>query len=110
MVLLAPLDPSIRAFVKELTAAVRSLGSIAATLSDAYPWVKYLPRDERDLFVAELTHELAAGTSEEVLESAALLVDAWKATAEIYADPDLLRRLSGPIEMTHGGTVSRPLS
>ena len=49
-----------------------------------------------------------AAASIGVLESVALLVGAWKATAEVYADPDLLRRLSGPIEITHGGRVPRP--
>jgi len=79
-------------------------------MSDAHPWVKNLPREERDLFAEEVAHELAAGASVEVLESAALLVDAWEATAEVYTDTDLLHRLFGPIEITHGGRVPHPPS
>ncbi|WP_428115503.1 hypothetical protein [Candidatus Poriferisodalis sp.] len=108
MVLLAPLDSSPRASFKALTAAARRPDPIGAALSDAYPWVKYLPREERELFAEELTKELAAAASAGVFEPVALLADAWKATAEVYADPDLRRRLSGPIEITHGGRVPRP--
>ena len=88
--------------------AVHSPDALGAALVDAYPWVKYLPRAERELFAQELTQELVAAASIEVLEPVALLVGAWKATAEVYADPDLLRRLSGPMEITHGGRVPRP--
>lgn len=107
MVLLALLVSPNRASCNELAAAVRSPDSISAALGDAYPWVKNLPRDERDLFAEEVAQELAAGASAEALESTGLLVDAWEATAEVYADPELLKRLSGPIEVTHGGPVSR---
>lgn len=82
--------------------------ALNTALSDAYPWVRYLPRTERETFAEELTQELLAAASVGAFEPVALLVDAWRATAEIYTDPDLLRRLSGPIEITHGGRVPRP--
>ena len=88
--------------------AAHSPVALGAALDDAYPWVKYLPRTERELFAQELTEELLAAVSVGVFEPVALLVDAWMATAEIYTDPDLLRQLSGPIEITHGGRVPRP--
>ena len=87
---------------------MRSPDSIGAALSDPYPWVKHLPREERDLFAEEVARELAAGASAEALESAALLVDAWEATAAVYPGPDLLKRLSGPMEIAHGGRVPHP--
>ena len=82
--------------------------SVVAALSDAYPWMNYLPHRERELFAAELGSATAKAASGGVYEPIALLVDAWKATADVYADPDLLRRLSGPIEITHGEPVPLP--
>ena len=79
-----------------------------AVLSDVYPWVQYLPREERELFAEELTKALLASGSIELFEPVALLVGAWKATAEVHADPELARRLAGPHEITHGG--ARPAS
>lgn len=89
--------------------AVHSPVSLTEALSDAYPWVQYLPREERELFAEELTEELLASASIEMFEPVALLVGAWKATAEIHADPELARRLAGPHEITHGGRVPRPV-
>ncbi|MDE0135037.1 MAG: DUF6247 family protein [Acidimicrobiaceae bacterium] len=108
MVLLAPLDSSIRASCNELTAAVPSSDAITAALGDAYPWVENLPPAERELFAAEFADELAAAASIGDFKAVAQFLHEWKVTAEIYTDPDLLRALSGPIEITHGGRVSRP--
>ncbi len=89
--------------------AVHSPVLLAAALGDVYPWVQYLPREERELFAEELTKALLASGSIEMFEPVALLVGAWKATAEIHADPELARRLAGPHEITHGGRVPPPV-
>lgn len=90
--------------------AVHSPIALGDALSDAYPWVRYLPDIEREIFAQELTQELLAAVSVGVFEPVALLVDAWRATAEVYTDPELLRRLSEPIEVTHGGPIPYPSS
>lgn len=83
--------------------------ALGAVLSDVYPWVQYLPREERELFAEQLTKALLASGSIEMFEPVALLVGAWKATAEVHADPELARRLAGPHEITHGGRVPPPV-
>ena len=88
--------------------AVHSPVALGAALSDAYPWVHYLPREERALFAEELTQELLAAVSVGSFASVAQFLREWQSTAEIYADPELLRRLSEPIEVTHGGLVPYP--
>lgn len=88
--------------------AAHSPVAFGAALGEAYPWVKYLPHNEREQFAQELTYELLAAVSVGVFEPVALLVDAWRATAEVYADPELLRQLSEPIEVSHGGPVPYP--
>lgn len=88
--------------------AVSQPTALEAALNDAYPWVKFLPPDERELFVLELREQLLAVDSIDDFVPVDLLVGAWKATAEVHADPDLARRLAGPFEITHGGRVPRP--
>ena len=82
--------------------------ALEEVFSDAYPWVKFLPPDERELFAVDLTKQLLAVNSIGDFAPVGLLVDAWKATAEVHASPELSRRLSGPFEVTHGGRVPRP--
>ena len=101
---------------KVFGSAARMLCSLAASqptaleaaLSDAYPWVKFLPPDECEMFVLELAEQLLAVDSIDDFSPVDLLVGAWKATAEVHADPGLARRLAGPFEATHGGRVPRP--
>lgn len=87
---------------------MRSSEAITAALGDAYLWVKNLPPAERELFAAEFADELASAASIGSFKAVAQFLHEWKATAEIYTDPDLLRRLSGPFEITHGGRVPQP--
>ena len=87
--------------------AIHHPDAVGAALSDAYPWVKYLPDEERRLFAEELTQELLAAAAVGSLASVAQFLREWQSTAEIYADPALLRRLSGPTEISHGGRVPR---
>jgi len=82
--------------------------TIGTALGEAYPWTEYLPAEIRQQFMDEFARELAAAASIGDFKAVAQFLHEWKATAEIYTDPDLLRALSGPIEITHGGRVPRP--
>ena len=82
--------------------------AVATSLSEAYPWTKYLPDEERELFLEEFAQELAAAASIEDFRAVAQFLQEWKATAEIHADPELARRLAGPHKITHGGRIPRP--
>ncbi len=82
--------------------------AVGTSLRDAYPWTEYLPDEEREQFVEELAREFAAAASIRDFKAVAQFLREWKATAEVYADPELLRILSGPVEITHGGRVPRP--
>lgn len=62
-------------------------------------WTRHLPTEAR----TEMTTELA-GLSGEQLETC---LAAWRSTAEVYADPELLARLSAPSN-GDGGRVPMP--
>jgi hypothetical protein len=48
----------------------------------AYPWARSLPVDDQRRFAADLRQ----------------LITAWRHTAEVHADPDLLASLTAPVD------------
>ncbi|GIE79303.1 hypothetical protein Aph02nite_52530 [Actinoplanes philippinensis] len=69
----------------------------AAALSEEFPWLGLMPSDAVAQFVAEFIK--AARISAELGQWSVLaeMLRGWKSTAMVYADPDLLRQLSGPL-------------
>ena len=78
--------------------ATHSPVALADALVDAFPWVEFLPPADRRSFAEEFSRTVTAAA--ELSNSAPLtqLVREWRATAEVYADPKLARRLRRPIE------------
>jgi hypothetical protein len=77
------------------------------SLGDVFPWVRFLPGDAVGEFLTELVETLRAAAS--VGNAAAMqpVVAAWKATAEIYSDPELLTAATAPLDGTDYGEGSR---
>lgn len=74
----------------------------AAALNDEFPWLSLLPDEAVSQFVAEFVK--AARISAELGQWSVLaaLLRGWKATAMVYADPERLRQLSGPLNDDFG--------
>ena len=87
--------------------AVNSPAAIDAAVDDAFAWLTFLPKADRNLFVDELTRTLVGAAAVENYSPVAQLLRGWKATAEIHADPKLARRLRKPIEAV-GGRITAP--
>lgn len=70
----------------------------AAALSDEFPWLSLLPADAVSQFVDEFVK--AARISAELGQWSVMAetLRGWKATALIYADPDVLAQLTGPLD------------
>ena len=92
-------------------AAARALRNILAHLSvdaavealtEEFPWLELLPGAELPQFVSDFTR--AARISAELGQWSVLAetVREWKATAAVYADPHLLRQLTGALSEDHG--------
>jgi hypothetical protein len=63
-------------------------------IPEAFPWVRFLPREDVQAFLVELVETLRAV---EELDSPAPVVQViteWRHTAEIHADPELLATLT----------------
>lgn len=84
-----------------------SPASLVSTIDEAFPWVTFLPRQDRRLFVDELTRTLLAVSTIDNFAPVGQLLREWKASAEIHADPRLARRLRGRLDAA-GEPVPHP--
>ena len=70
------------------------------SLADVFPWVRFLPQDDVRAFLVELVETLRAAASVSNLAAVDPVVAAWKATAEIHSDPELLKAATAPLDGT----------
>lgn len=87
--------------------AAHSPAALGEALLDEFPWTSFLPKADRANFVEEFTRTVVAAGEVDNFAPLAQLVDEWRATAEIHADPKLARRLRRPIAPA-GEIVARP--
>jgi hypothetical protein len=74
-------------------------------LADDLPWTSFLPEDDRELFLVDFARTSAACVDADTYEPLVRALDGWKATAEAYANPGVLKLLTS----AHRGS-SIPLS
>lgn len=89
--------------------AVHAPAALGEALLDEFPWTSFLPPSDRKAFIDEFTRTVVAAAELDAFGPLAQVVEEWRATAEIHADPKLARRLQGSI-VTKGKAVSRPAS
>lgn len=87
--------------------AMHAPEALGAALLDEFPWTSLLPEADRGVFVDEFTRTVVAAAEVDNFSPLARLLDEWRATAEIHADPRLARRLRRSITAA-GGHVQRP--
>jgi hypothetical protein len=68
--------------------------NLPALLYHAMAWAKPLPVDDLNQFASDLAEAAASGAH--APEQLAALLREWRATAEAYADPDILAALTTP--------------
>lgn len=82
---------------------------LESTIDEAFPWATFLPRQDRKLFIDELTRVLLGVSTIDNFAPVGQLLREWKATAEIHADPRLARRLRRQLDAS-GDEVAAPVS
>ena len=75
------------------------------SLPDVFPWVQFLPTEDVQAFLVELVNTIRACTELGNIAALAPVIAAWQATAEIYSDPELLKRATEPLDGTDYGEV-----
>jgi hypothetical protein len=97
---------------RALTELIRSLRppmeTFVSALEQQNPWVRLLPSEERQKFAHEFIDTITACASISNFSRLYEVVNAWKSTAEIYADPELLSRLRQAAPAASGKPVTRP--
>jgi hypothetical protein len=92
-------------------AAARALRNILAhlptdaaveALAEEFPWLSLLPSAELPQFVTDFTRSARISAELGQWSVLAETVREWKATAAVYADPEILRQLTGPLTEDHG--------
>jgi hypothetical protein len=89
--------------------AVHSPAALGEALLDEFPWTSFLPPSDREAFIDDFTRTVVAAAELDSFGPLAQLVEEWRATAEIHADPRVARRLRRPIT-TKAKPVPRPAS
>jgi glyceraldehyde-3-phosphate dehydrogenase/erythrose-4-phosphate dehydrogenase len=76
-------------------------------LPQVFPWIRFLPADDRVEFVRELIDVMSASAEVDSPTPALQVITEWRNTAQVYADPELLEILrSQAIE--DAGDVTAP--
>lgn len=78
--------------------AVHSPKALGSALSDAFPWLEFLPDTDRKIFMDEFGRVVVAASELDNYAPMIQLIVEWRATAEIHADPALARRLRRPLK------------
>jgi hypothetical protein len=74
----------------------------------AFPWMRFLPYYEAPEFVTEFIDTARACTGLGTLMPLSAAVAAWRATAEVYADPELHKALAVPHDEADYGEAREP--
>jgi hypothetical protein len=82
--------------------------ALLLVLPDVFPWVRFLATEDVRRFLVELVETIAASSELGNVAALAPVMAAWRDTAEIYADPELYRALTAPLEGTDDGPVPEP--
>jgi hypothetical protein len=83
---------------------------LARVLPAVFPWMRFLPPDDSRAFIAEFTETARASAELDTMAPIASVIAAWKRTAEVHADPELLRALTTPLDEADYGPVPEPPS
>lgn len=85
-------DDAVVDFAARLLAGlVRSGGAatVRSVLEEALPWTVFLPDDDADVFLSELSTVARGAADLDNLAPVAVLLAQWRHTAEVHADPML---------------------
>jgi hypothetical protein len=75
---------------------------VADVVPEVFPWVTFLPREEVHEFVVELVSTMKAAESIDNPAPVAQVIDAWRHTAEVLADPEVAAVLGAPSDGDYG--------
>ena len=88
--------------------AAHTPGVLDGAVLDSFAWSEFLPPKDRRAFLDECSRTLIASAEMDMYAYLAQVVRAWRATAEIYAQPGLAKRLRQPVKAIEGRALAAP--
>ena len=85
-----------------------SLDDADSAVGRELSWVAVLPECDRRLFAEEMSRLMAEAAETDDLAPVEQALREWRVTAEIYSDPELAQRLTGPL-VANGERVPAPI-
>jgi hypothetical protein len=82
--------------------------ALLLALPDVFPWVRFLSTEDARQFLVELVETARASAELGNMAALAPVVAAWRDMAGIYADPELHRALTAPLDGADHGPVPEP--
>lgn len=79
-----------------------SARSLLSAMPDVFPWIRHLTDEEVRAFTVELVGALSDAAELSVDNAAEQVIEGWRATARIKADPDEYRAAKRPVEGDFG--------
>jgi hypothetical protein len=79
--------------------------ALLLSIPEVFPWVRFLPQADVQAFLVELVDTIHACAELGNVAALTPVIAAWKATAEIYSDPELLKRAIEPLDGGDYGEV-----
>ncbi|MFF1709278.1 hypothetical protein [Streptomyces sp. NPDC058268] len=101
-------DSTTRLFVAMMKSDPSAVDLLTRVFPDAFPWVRFLPEDAVREFLVEFVETARAAADLGTVGPLAPLIASWKATAEIYSDPELRAKLQEPVEGDLGPVDAPP--
>ncbi|NLG56370.1 MAG: hypothetical protein GX542_12130, partial [Rhodococcus sp.] len=93
-----------RMFVALIRLDPHSRVNVADVVREVFPWVAFLSEEELHTFIGELVETMRAAESLDNPAPVVHLIDAWRHTAEVLADPELAAILSADSDGDFGPT------
>jgi hypothetical protein len=90
-------DATVVDFTSRLLAGLAKAGeseAIRRALAEALPWSTFLPESDRDRLLSELIEVAQGSASLRDLGPISVLLEQWRHSAEIYADPETYKQVA----------------
>lgn len=100
-------DVATRMFIAVMSNPVARSMHLLETLPQIFPWVRFLPSEERATFTQELIDVIKACEDLDTPAPVLQVIAEWRHTAEVYADPELFAAVRRSVK-TDLGVVAEP--
>jgi hypothetical protein len=94
--------------ISEMLRSDETAAPVLKVLPAVFPWIRFLPDPAVREFAAEFAETARAAAEMGNMAPVVPVIEAWRATAEIHADPELYKALIVPLDATDNGPVLDP--